>query len=125
MNRLAKSTWPRRSPIGGMMIPSTIDVTILPNAAPMTRPTARSMALPRAMNWRNSFHMAGSLERTGRLRPDRVQRVMSQDEQRPVIGAAEEQLDRALRDVDPPDAPAVAIVDRSEEHTSELQSRFG
>src|SRR4051794_21834962 len=41
-----------------MMMPSTRSVTILPNAAPMITPTARSMTLPCARNWRNSFHTA-------------------------------------------------------------------
>jgi hypothetical protein len=37
------------------MTPSTSVVTILPNAAPMMTPTARSMTLPRAMNSRKLF----------------------------------------------------------------------
>src|SRR5262245_6610720 len=45
-------------PTGGMMMPSTRDVTILPNAAPMMTPTARSMTLPRAMKSRNSLSMS-------------------------------------------------------------------
>src|SRR5687767_5961404 len=48
-------------PSGGMMIPSTTVVTILPNAAPITTATARSMTLPRAMNSRKSFSMPDSL----------------------------------------------------------------
>src|SRR3954471_6186761 len=52
---LAKSIRPSSSPIGGMTMPSTRSVTILPNAAPMMTPTARSMTLPRARKWRNSF----------------------------------------------------------------------
>src|SRR5690554_6781194 len=43
-----------------MMTPSTIAVTIRPNAAPMTTATARSSTLPRAMNALNSFTMAMS-----------------------------------------------------------------
>src|SRR3954469_12874124 len=42
-------------PIGGMTISFTSDVTILPNAAPIIRPTARSTTFPRAANSRNSF----------------------------------------------------------------------
>src|SRR5687767_13670960 len=46
---------PSSSPSGGISTPSTSVVTILPNAAPMITPTARSMTLPRAMKSRNSF----------------------------------------------------------------------
>ena len=41
-----------------MTMSLTSDVTILPNAAPMMTPTARSMTLPRAANCLNSFHIA-------------------------------------------------------------------
>src|SRR5690554_5519413 len=44
-------------PIGGMITLSTSEVTILPNAAPMTTPTARSTTLPRIANSRNSLIM--------------------------------------------------------------------
>src|ERR1051325_11414845 len=54
-NRLEKSMRPSARPIGGMMMPSTSEGTILPNAAPMMTPTARSTTLPRAMNSRNSL----------------------------------------------------------------------
>src|SRR4051794_7441979 len=57
MKRFAKSTLPSASPIGGMMTPSTSDVTILPKAAPMITATARSTTFPRAMNSLNSLHM--------------------------------------------------------------------
>src|SRR6266550_5427526 len=50
---LAKSILPSTRPNGGMMMPSTRSVTILPKAAPMMTPTARSMTLPRAMKSRN------------------------------------------------------------------------
>jgi hypothetical protein len=46
--------------MGGIRIPSTSVVTILPKAAPMITPTARSMTFPRAMKSRNSFHMPPS-----------------------------------------------------------------
>ena len=57
MKRLEKSAFPSSNPIGGIMTPSTSDVTILPNAAPITTATARSITFPRAMNSLNSFHM--------------------------------------------------------------------
>src|SRR5271167_1037174 len=53
----SKSTLPSTRPIGGMTTCATRLVTILPNAAPMITPTARSMTLPRAMNSRNSLSM--------------------------------------------------------------------
>ncbi|KAG0747405.1 hypothetical protein G6F24_015551 [Rhizopus arrhizus] len=49
-----KSTLPISRPSGGMMIFSTSAVTILPKAAPITTPTARSMTLPRIANSLNS-----------------------------------------------------------------------
>src|SRR5437764_15409057 len=52
---LEKSILPRNRPIGGITIPSTRSVMILPNAAPMITPTARSTTLPRARKCRNSF----------------------------------------------------------------------
>src|SRR5215510_10663544 len=60
MNRLEKSALPRPKPIGGMMTPSTSDVTIFPKAAPIITATARSITFPRAMNSLNSFHMVVS-----------------------------------------------------------------
>ena len=44
--RSLKFTPEGNKPIGGMMMFSTSAETILPNAAPMTTPTARSMTLP-------------------------------------------------------------------------------
>ena len=41
-----KFTPPVSTPTTGMMIASTSDETILPNAPPITTPTARSMTLP-------------------------------------------------------------------------------
>ena len=58
--RLEKSMRPRTSPIGGMMTLSTSVVTILPNAAPMITPTARSMTLPREMNSRKLLQHGAS-----------------------------------------------------------------
>src|SRR5690348_2069619 len=60
MNRLAKSTLPSSSPIGGMITSSTSEVTILPKAAPKMRPMARSTTLPRMAKSRNSLSI-GSL----------------------------------------------------------------
>ena len=51
------SRLPSNLPSGGMSKSSTIEVTILPKAAPMMTPTARSMALPLTANSLNSFHM--------------------------------------------------------------------
>src|SRR6266478_1336216 len=56
-NLFEKSSPPVTKPIGGIRISFTSDVTILPNAAPMMTPTARSMALPLTANSLNSFHM--------------------------------------------------------------------
>src|SRR5471032_1547433 len=58
MKRFEKSTRPSSRPSGGINKSLTKDVTILPKAAPMTMPTARSMTLPRSANSRNSFHIA-------------------------------------------------------------------
>src|SRR6185312_16964206 len=57
MKRLEKSTLPRMRPSGGMMMSLTSDVTILPKAAPMMTPMARSTTLPRMANSRNSRSM--------------------------------------------------------------------
>src|SRR5512139_630561 len=54
MNRLEKSRPPNTAPTIGMMRSLTIDSTILPKAAPMMTPTARSMALPLTANSLNS-----------------------------------------------------------------------
>src|SRR5260370_14194793 len=56
-NLFEKSSPPVTKPIGGIRISFTSDVTILPKAAPMMTPTARSMALPLTANSLNSFHM--------------------------------------------------------------------
>src|ERR1700761_335801 len=55
--RSEKSMPPVIQPIGGMMIWSTSEVTILPNAPPITTPTARSMTLPRMAKVLNSCSM--------------------------------------------------------------------
>ena len=39
------------------MMSSTIELTILPNAAPMITPIARSITLPRRTNFLNSCNM--------------------------------------------------------------------
>src|SRR5258706_1307550 len=46
---------PTRTPISSMMMSATNDETILPKAAPMITPTARSTTLPLTANSRNSF----------------------------------------------------------------------
>ena len=55
MKRFEKSTRPRSRPSGGVRTSLTNDETTLPNAAPMTMPTASSRTLPRMMNCLNSF----------------------------------------------------------------------
>ena len=47
-------------PIGGMMMSATRDDTMVPNAPPMTTPTARSTTFPRMTNSLNSFNMFSS-----------------------------------------------------------------
>src|SRR5579871_3462716 len=49
----------KASPIGGMMMSLTRDVTIRPKARPMTMPTAMSNKLPRITKSRNSRSMLG------------------------------------------------------------------
>src|SRR5260221_711621 len=58
MKRFEKSTLPRIRPRGGISTSLTSEVTILPNAAPMMSPTARSTTLPRIAKSRNSFSMS-------------------------------------------------------------------
>src|SRR3954466_11835117 len=48
---------PTTRPSGGMITSATSDETILPKAAPITTPTARSTTLPREMKSRNSLTM--------------------------------------------------------------------
>src|SRR3989442_15541215 len=55
MKRLENSALPRSRPIGGMRRSPTNDDTILPKAAPMITPIARSTTLPRRMNCLNSL----------------------------------------------------------------------
>src|ERR1700730_6549143 len=52
--RSLKLTLPINRPIGGMMTSATAELTILPNGAPITTPTARSMTLPFIANSLNS-----------------------------------------------------------------------
>ena len=58
MKMLEKSTPPVTTPIGGMMMSSTSDLTMVEKAAPMMMPTAMSMTLPRSANSLNSFNIA-------------------------------------------------------------------
>ena len=48
---------PPTTPMIGVMMPLTIEVTTAPNAAPITTATARSTTLPRMMNALNSLSM--------------------------------------------------------------------
>ena len=50
-----KSTPPVSIPIKGITMPSTKEVTIFPNEAPITKATAISTRLPRMANSLNSF----------------------------------------------------------------------
>ena len=52
-----KSMPPIARPMGGMITLSTSAVTILPNDAPITTPTARSMTFPRIAKVLNSLNM--------------------------------------------------------------------
>ena len=45
------------APMSGVSISDTKAVTIVPNAAPITTPTARSTTLPRSKNCLNSFNI--------------------------------------------------------------------
>src|SRR5271169_3238919 len=54
MNRFEKSTAPSANPIGGIKMSVVNEVTIFPNAAPTTKPTARSITLPLIANALNS-----------------------------------------------------------------------
>src|SRR6188508_1554601 len=58
MNRSLKSAPPRRTPIGGIRMSSTNDVTMRPKAAPRITAAARSATFPRRMKALKSFHMA-------------------------------------------------------------------
>src|ERR1051326_4284268 len=51
----------------GFRISLTSDVTILPKAAPMITPTARSITFPRAINFLNSPNMCSSLHQVGTM----------------------------------------------------------
>ena len=55
MKMLQKSTPPVTTPIGGMMMSSTSDLTMVEKAAPMMMPTAMSTTLPRSANSLNSL----------------------------------------------------------------------
>jgi hypothetical protein len=61
MKMLEKSTPPVTTPIGGMMMSSTSDLTMVEKAAPMITPTAMSITLPRSANSLNSFSIAAFL----------------------------------------------------------------
>ena len=54
INKLEKSILPRTKPITGMKILLTSDETILPKAAPIIIPTARSITFPLKANSLNS-----------------------------------------------------------------------
>ncbi len=57
---------PIASPIGGMMMSLTKELTIVVKAAPRMIPTARSTTLPRIANSRNSRHMLPPVDRNDR-----------------------------------------------------------
>ncbi|MNR34612.1 hypothetical protein D3C85_1524010 [compost metagenome] len=56
-NMFEKSSLPMMRPITGMIRSLTTESTILPKAAPMITPTARSITLPRIAKVRNSLIM--------------------------------------------------------------------
>src|SRR4029077_15121414 len=58
---LLKSTPPRTTPIGGMMMSLTSEVTTVPSAAPMMTPIARASALVLSRNALNSPIIGSSL----------------------------------------------------------------
>src|SRR5439155_1692160 len=58
--KFEKSTPPSILPIGGMRMSLTIELTTVPNAAPMMTPIARSTALPLSANSLKSFSMGVS-----------------------------------------------------------------
>src|SRR5438445_4587212 len=60
-------------PIIGMMTSSTSEPTILPKAAPMITPMARSTTLPRFANFLNSCSMVSSVA-SGHAKPDQQSR---------------------------------------------------
>src|SRR6185295_11300252 len=63
MKRFWKSTPPRSSPIGGMRMSLTNEVTILPKAPPMITATARSITFPRATKSLNSLSIEAILSK--------------------------------------------------------------
>ena len=52
-----KSTPPNKIPTSGIIMLSTSEVTIAPNAPPMTTPTAKSKIFPFRANSLKSFHI--------------------------------------------------------------------
>jgi hypothetical protein len=58
---LEKSMPPVMTPIGGMMMSSTSDFTMVEKAAPMMMPTAISTTLPLSANSLNSFSIGALL----------------------------------------------------------------
>src|SRR5258707_15233796 len=69
------------APMIGMMMSTTSDVTMPPNAAPMMTPTARSTTLPFIANSRNSLSIRSpfsSASRTGRLMTATSRRLVDQ-----------------------------------------------
>src|SRR6201996_193082 len=83
--KLAKSTPPSASPIGGMITSLTREVTMPVKDAPMITPTARSRTLPRTANFLNSSNMfnAALLKCGARLMPgaDANKRIEQPQEQ--------------------------------------------
>src|SRR5690606_33826514 len=103
-----KSTPPIISPIGGMITLSTKAVTMLPNAAPMTTPTARSTTLPRIANSLNSEAMLILWT------PDRWDWPGESKDRLPVPGSRQWRQDNAVQrqQIVQPRAAAVARLQR-------------
>src|SRR4029079_15926863 len=72
MNKFEKSRLPKMRPMIGMMMSVTSESTILPKAAPMITPMARSTTLPRNANFLNSWSIVPSL--SGHAKPDQQSR---------------------------------------------------
>src|SRR6476620_6038022 len=90
-------------PNGGIKISATIDVTILPNAAPMIRPTAMSSTLPRMANSLNSFSITPPL-----LDIDRGPPVLSLSTG--IEGVTQRQDQQCVRGIDAGRRPVVVPV---------------
>src|SRR4029078_8638508 len=72
MSGLLKRRPPKMRPMIGMMMSVTSESTILPKAAPMITPMARSTTLPRNANFLNSWSIC--ISPSGYAKPDEQSR---------------------------------------------------